>query len=180
MLRGCLQTLPDNKGVEELHHSAKLEAKRAPNKKVDANRLQDIIINSQVVERRDIKHNAMVTKETFLSKWRGKHNLLRLHKGRHAARKHRLPREWSEITAAKSWRTSSEVTDRVAASAWHWLLQLAPGRPLAGFQVRDALLSRWILPNVIFKKHGDDARHWASLGRGYHYKTYSVSWALLF
>ena len=63
LLRGCLQTVADNKGVEELHHACKLDAKAAPNKNSPPHRLQHCIIRSGVVERRDMKHSALVTKE---------------------------------------------------------------------------------------------------------------------
>lgn len=166
LLRGCLHTLADNKAVEELHHSCKLDVKGRSNKRQPGHHLQHTVISSQVLESRRIPHSVKVTKESFMAKWRHR-SKLKNDRGRHDACKHRLPRAWSNIMSTKQWRTTNEATDRTSASAWRWLRQFAPGgAPRAGIGLQDAMLSHWVLPMTIFKKLGDDSPYMASMGRG--------------
>ena len=166
LLRGSLQTIADNKAVEELHHACKVEVKARSNKKEPGHHLQHVIVNSGVLENRSIPHSANVTEDSFLSKWRDRASLPK-DKHAHNASSHKLPAEWSDITNVKQWRTSSEVADRTSASAWYWLRSFAPGgQPTPGVNVNDALFSRWLLPGMVFHSIATDDDYMASLGRG--------------
>ena len=65
LLRGCIQTLADNKGVEELHHSCKLDVKHNACKKQTPTHLQHVVLNSQVLEHHGLNHAAAITRQTF-------------------------------------------------------------------------------------------------------------------
>ena len=66
-LRGCVETLADNKGTEELHHHARLDAKRRANKKQPIHHIQNVLLFSKVLESRRINHAAMVTRDVFFA-----------------------------------------------------------------------------------------------------------------
>ncbi len=176
LLQGCVQTLPDNKGVEELHHACKTDAKHNACKKQSPEHLQHVVLSSQVLEKHGLKHAAAVTKEDFRRnfKYRSTLSYSRKH---HKACHHKLPKRWSRIMGAKYWRTTSEVEGRITASAWHWLQTVGPWQkpgcipPLhqldlgTGIGLARALFSRLLLPKMVFKCLENDS-YWATLGRG--------------
>ena len=176
VLRGCEETLADNKGVEELHHHCKMDARGRANKRQPAWHLQHIVNNSNVIEGRGMKHNARVTKEVWLKKFR-RGARLNYSSNSHRACKHKLPASWSRIMGDKHWRTSTELEGRSAASAWHWLHVIGPMAGPRRDTIGQALLSRWLLPEMVFRNIVVDGPDdfFASLGRG---KWSTLAWPL--
>ena len=66
LLRGMLWTLPDSKIVEDVHGNLRNNSKKGVNKKRALAGLQECVLNSKVLETREINHKAFVTKEVFL------------------------------------------------------------------------------------------------------------------
>ena len=114
-------------------------------------------------------HAAAITKEVFLQMVERRREL-RYRKTNNYARCHEMNPEWSEIMGRKIWNSTSEMDGRASASAWHWLTTKSPQEP---YDI--ALLSRWILPGIIFRKLGAGYVWWASLGRG---KWSTLSWPI--
>jgi hypothetical protein len=170
LLRGLLETLPDNKGVEELHFVCKQLVKRNYNKKVSRVQLQHTIMTSGILERRGVGHDARVRKAYFLKRFRDR-NRRPCNAADFRAATHKLPRAWSDIMGHKAWRTTTEADDRSAASAWH-LLQSLPMSPDGLLCIHNSRLSRFLLAKTIFSYQG---RFLACMGRG---KWSALAWPL--
>ena len=61
-LKGLMQTLPDNKMVEDVHLVIRNDARANANTKQVCSHLQDLVTNSKVLEKRGIRHLASVTR----------------------------------------------------------------------------------------------------------------------
>ena len=173
LLKGCIQTLADNKGVEELHKYGKNAAtKKSNSKKHSPCHLQHALTHSRILENRGIAHDAAVGKASFLENFNGKRKFV-YKKTSHYASSHKLPPHWSTIMGRKSWRTTSEISGRVSASAWYWLHAMSLDDP-----IWLGRLSRWILPMTVFRTEcdGNDV-FWASLLRG---KWAALAWLEIF
>ncbi|CAK9104133.1 Uncharacterized protein SCF082_LOCUS48620 [Durusdinium trenchii] len=107
LLRGMLKTLPDSKIVEDIHGKLKRNAKKGSNRKQSLGALQELVTSSSVFETREINDKAFVTKEVFMEAFPRTKDRKRK---RYLARLHRLPKEWSEMMARKTWATISEET----------------------------------------------------------------------
>ena len=174
LLLACVQTLADNKAVEELHFHLKSDAKKySSSQKQSASHLQHIAIRSKVLESHYLPHAAALTKDVFVENWHRKREFT-LPKTVNYASTHCLPAEWSNIMGAKSWRSTTEVDGRASASAWHWIMTKE-----ATDDWRTALLSRWLLPGMVFTKSGETDEHFtlsATMGRG---KWSTLTWPLV-
>lgn len=69
-LRGLLEVFPDNKNVEDVHNSIRSEVKSSGNARVRLDRVQHCVRDSGVLEARNVKHSAMVDKDTFIREYR--------------------------------------------------------------------------------------------------------------
>ena len=58
LLRGLVQTIPDNKAVEELHHTLKSERKKRKQPKQTSAEMQHLILASDVLENHGLPHAA--------------------------------------------------------------------------------------------------------------------------
>jgi hypothetical protein len=173
LLLGCIKTLADNKGVEELHHFCKLGAKQTVGRRANPTHLQRVILQSQVVEKRGIKHPTDVTQDVW-SRMYPQRARLKYPARNYRACSHKLPKHWSRIMGPKNWRTTTEVEGRIAASAWHWLQLVGPFQKIGvpplieldsgiGFGLATSLFSRLLLPKLVVR-HNDAC--WATLSRG--------------
>ena len=175
LLVGCIKTLADNKGVEELHHFCKQNAKKNACKKTTSTHVQQVVLQSQVLEKRGIRHAAAITKQTWRKLSKNKARFVYSRKN-HRASSHKLPALWSAIMGPKMWRTTSETEGRISSSAWHWLQTVGPFLKQPGclpplFQLSSgvgvvlarALFSRFLLPKLVVRHQGCC---WATLGRG--------------
>ena len=52
LMKGFMLTVKDNKSVEDMHHPLRLDSNANSNRKLAANHIQDIIVNSGVLEKR--------------------------------------------------------------------------------------------------------------------------------
>jgi len=176
LLRGCIQTLSDNKGVEELHHHCKSDAKNNACTKQSSSHIQHVIMTSGVLERKGLKHSAAIKQEDFRRNFKLKSRLTYSRK-HHSAQHHKLPQKWSRIMGPKRWRTTTEAESRIGASAWHWLQTIVPSTtigcrprlhelsPGIGIGLARALFSRLLLPRMLFMWRPNNS-HWATLSRG--------------
>ena len=120
LLHGLLETLPDNKVVEDIHNNIRRCAKAQPNPVLGLCHIQDLIVSSDVMKSRDIPHPAELTKEVWCRNF--KKTTGRYKRKSHHAWKHKLKERWTAIMASnKTWHTMSEDTLRRTAAAWHWL-----------------------------------------------------------
>ena len=70
----------------------------------------------------------------------------------------------SHLIGDKTWRTTNESESRLSASAWYLLRNWNPTVHSVGY-MQQALLSRWLLPETIFRRREHETV-FASLGRG--------------
>ena len=120
LMKGFMITVKDNKSVEDIHHPLRLDSNANNNRKLAAFHIQDIIVNSGVLEQRGIPHRVQVTKRAFEEAF----NRLKKEKliSRHRPHKHKLPKEWSKILSPnKTWPSLTEDAIERAAAAWAWL-----------------------------------------------------------
>ena len=80
-MMGLIQTMADNKAVEDVHNPIRLAAKKGSNDKMSASTVQHLVNESNVFEARGIQHRVKVDKAHklfYLEVWRGvNHNILR-------------------------------------------------------------------------------------------------------
>jgi hypothetical protein len=141
LLRGCLETLPDNKSVEDIHLHVKNDSKRNSNRLQRAARIQDKIIHSKILENRGIPHYAALNKQLFVRDFSAASATYGLTP--HDPKRHMLSKKWSQLFKPKQWGTITEETLRLSAAAWQWFNELAVprDRPL---RVDDALFTKMV------------------------------------
>jgi hypothetical protein len=141
LLRGCLETLPDNKSVEDIHLHVKNDSKRNSNRLQRAARIQDKIIHSKILEKRGIPHYAALNKHLFVRDFSAASATYGAMP--HDPKRHMLSKKWSQLFKPKQWGTITEETLRLSAAAWQWFNELAVprDRPL---RVDDALFTKMV------------------------------------
>ena len=70
LLRGLLDTLPDNKIVEDVHNNLRRCAKSNPNPVLKMCHIQDLILSSDVMKERGISHPAELTKTVWCNNFK--------------------------------------------------------------------------------------------------------------
>jgi hypothetical protein len=65
LLLGCIKTLADNKGVEELHHFCKQNVRQTTIRRASPTHLQRVVLQSKVLENRGIRHAANIKKDVW-------------------------------------------------------------------------------------------------------------------
>jgi hypothetical protein len=141
LLRGCLETLPDNKSVEDIHLHVKNDSKRNSNRKQRAARIQDKIIHSKILEQRGIPHYAALNKQMFVRDFAAASASYGVMP--HDPKRHLLSKKWSQLFKPKQWGTITEETLRLTAAAWQWLTELAVPREIP-LRVDDALFTKMV------------------------------------
>ena len=68
-LRGLLHTLPDSKIVEDCHGVLRKSLKNRVNKRQTMHSFQELVVNSGVLEERNISHKPFVDRDVFLEKF---------------------------------------------------------------------------------------------------------------
>ena len=129
-MRAFLQTISDNKSVEDVHHEIKVQIKKKPNNEQTLDAVQNMAIDTNAFDRRGVRHPSKVTKDIFVEGYRSakhkrKHNC-------HRPYKHKLPSSWMQLCGRKTWPSTNEVIARRGAAAWHWLQTLEPGDAIDG------------------------------------------------
>ena len=119
LLKCMLQTLPDNKIVEDVHNKIRQDARGNKNCKQKLPGIQDLVLRSGVLEARDIKHPAAVSRNVFLQSFKetkAKHD-----RHKFLACKHKLPPRISQIMGRRFWKSNTEAGTHTVYAAWAWL-----------------------------------------------------------
>ena len=95
ILRGTLDTLPDNPIVEDAHKDVRRDVKTSVNLRRSARRIQDVLECSSALERRDISHPSKYNKDTFLAEY---HSARTKTKNTYVSTKRKLPEEFAEAS----------------------------------------------------------------------------------
>ncbi len=111
--------LPDMKLVEDLHQAIRTDALENPTRRQSPGQIQSVVINSRVLDSREIQHSPMLTEEVVCQKWKVTPDGLK--KDTYLASKHKLPEDLSKMMGSKSWPTLSEDTISRSGAAWAWL-----------------------------------------------------------
>ena len=122
LLRGCVETLADNKACEELHHYIRLDAKGQANQKQHPSHVQSMLMQGDVLEARDINHSARVTKDTFLANDQ-RRNQLPFQKHKHKSRPRSLERSSGILL-----RRQMDVLRQQRGAGCNLLLFITPDR----------------------------------------------------
>ena len=147
LLRGLLDTLPDNKLVEDVHNNIRRCAKSNPNPVLKMCHIQDLTISSDVLRERGISHPAELTKNVWCKDV--KRTSPRYKRRSHHAFKHKLEKKWTAVMGQKRWHTLSEETIRKTAAAWHWL---HVGMEAANTAVSAGLFSKLLLLGIVVRE----------------------------
>ncbi len=146
LLRGMLDTLPDNKIVEEVHCGLRNDQNKTRSRDRSWARLQHVAAMTPVLESRGIPHTACVTRDHFVRHCRAKRSSAGWQ--RHLSAKHRMPQSWANIMGTRTWTAHTEQSSRRSIAAWQWYLEGYPqAKALAATQgwpapgLEDSLLS---------------------------------------
>ena len=167
LLRGMLETWPDNKIVEDVHNVVKADTLKSRSCRRSSARQSDVMVHSGILEARGLSHTSRVTKSCWMSS--GGHRsggLLRAptNGSRHFPQKHKLPGNWALLMGKKVWDTSTEANSRKSLAAWHWFQEgraLAPAQGNNPPKLCDALLTRLLHADMVLERRGSI---YASLG----------------
>ena len=120
ILRLICGNFADSKIVEDLHSDIRKLQKRDTNQKISSWAVQNTVISSKVLKKRQWKHPAAVTKKNFLQKWNSTSNKFGKDKFRGQAGGG-LPGRWSLILdKVQTWPTVSERSMAVSFAAFAW------------------------------------------------------------
>ena len=149
IMKGLLQTLPDNKIVEDVHSVLRKDAKANANVKMTSAHVQHLIASSEVLESRRINHPAALNKEAFVQNY--KRTKMQHLSHCHHAKKHELQQTWTHIMRRRTWKAMSEDSVRKSAAAWRWLQSYCAGHAdqYAGASLGSARFSRLVPPHVL-------------------------------
>ena len=105
LLNCLLCTFPDNKIVEDVRNNIRRDGKFQSNKKQTNESIQDVTRSSQIFESRGIPH-VKISRDEFVGDFRQGHTSGR--KCGFNSKTHKMPREWHQLMARKTWGTLSE------------------------------------------------------------------------
>ena len=122
LLETLVETFPDNKIVEDVHNALRLEAKGNKHNQMTPSTMQSVCMNSGVFESRGIKHEAQVSKESFLEKMKSKSESSCIGDVKiFYANTHSLPSSYIKICDSRSWHVLNEESLDDAVAAWAWI-----------------------------------------------------------
>ena len=128
-LQGYARTLPDNKSVEDVHQPLRLDSRANSNRKMAHNHIQDVVVHSDVLEKRGVPHRTRVTKSVFCRNFK-RITSKKMHR-RHRSSRHQLPKHWSKVMVPshrKDWASITEESLERASAGWAWLLHYCAER----------------------------------------------------
>ncbi len=160
-LRGMLATLPDNKLVEDIHNSIRLDSRANGNKKQKLAHMQEVVINSNAFSSREVPEPCAVTKECFVQHYHNKASSSEAVIWRVHASSHKMPVEYTSIMGNRTWKSPTPETSRGAHSAWA-LMRTFTGPREGGGSPANAWLSQLVKPNVVVEN--DAGKLLASFG----------------
>ena len=159
-------SVTDNNIVEDIHQPLRLNACANVNKRMSPRTIQDIILRSEVLDKRGIPNAWQVDKRSWFQEY--SETQVKATANKHRAGKHKLHKRWSRLMKPrKTWHTLNEETLQRATAAWVWLHAYMEGRgaslPLET-RIGDALMSKWVPPCVILRHNAPGGSTIASLG----------------
>ena len=172
LLRGMLDTLPDNKIVEDMHNALRRDSRANSNTVLSTEHVQQIITNSHALELRDIAHPSSVPKEVFVQRFRSTSG--RACGRKHRGVKHQLPKNWTRIMGQRTWSAISEETLKTAMAAWEWLqngFQPQSLAPREGVEKLELALLSCVMEQDMLVQHVPTGRVQVCLG--------GAKWAVL-
>ena len=164
-LRCFLCKLPDNKLVEDIHHSIRTESRGNPNKKMMFSTMQYLVLNSRALESRGIAHLPALTLEVFEREFKAARTGVVLH-SKHKPARHKLKKSWTKLMGRRTWKSPTPEGIHVAVAAWRWLQNYMAGygMGLPGRCIDSASFSKLVMPHVLVLRDDDPDRVLASLG----------------
>ena len=153
-LKALLWTLPDNKIVEDIHQPLRLNARANVNRRLSFRNIQSTIMESGVLEKRNIPHHCKVNKQCWVRNF-FQTSFPTKTRRRHESFRHKLKAPWSRMMLPqKTWHTLSEDTLQRAGAAWAWLHAVVDmrGRGISP-SLADARMSKLVPPCVVLRRH---------------------------
>lgn len=109
ILRVLLQKLPDTKCIEDLHQRIRSKQNYRSNDKLSLGCLQNIVIFSNIIEQRKLKHPAALSKQVFRQQYRPTKARNYNEKKMMRAKGHKLPKRFSRLMDPKiAWQSVTE------------------------------------------------------------------------
>ena len=156
LLKVLCATFADNKIIEDVHGYIRNEARSKICKKISYNSMQSVVRSTSVLETREIRHPAALSKPVFLRDWKDPKILKQItgkFKHRHEAGRHKMGKHWHHVMGPKRWGTISETTLEQGAAAWRWFQHHASGMCPPDVNLEDAYFSKFAVPHEIFTKN---------------------------
>ena len=121
ILRVLVQKLPDTKCIEDLHQRIRSKQNSRSNDKLSLGCLQNIVIFSNIIEQRKLKHPAALSKQVFRQQYRSTKARNYNEKKMMRAKGHKLPKRFSRLMDPKiAWQSVTESNLVRSAAAWSW------------------------------------------------------------
>ncbi len=157
ILKVLCVTFADNKIVEDLHGNVRNEARSKISKKMSYNTIQSVVRNASVLETREIRHPAKLTKSIFLRDCKNHKKRLsaKLHRI-HEAGRHKMGKHWHHVMGPKKWGTLSETTLEQGGAAWRWFQHHASGKCAPDVKLEGAYFSKFAVAHEIFTPNKND------------------------
>ena len=70
VMKSMLLTVPDTKLIEDIHQKIRVDSRANANMNQSCAEIQNIIMNSDLLEARGIPHTSQINKEAFLARWK--------------------------------------------------------------------------------------------------------------
>ena len=154
LLNCLLCTFPDNKIVEDVHNDIRRDGKFQSNKKQTNKSIQDVTRSSQVFESRGIPH-VKISRDEFVGDFR--QGDTRGRKCGFNSKTHKMPREWHQLMARKTWGTLSEESLQEGAAAWAWLQHWKDDRSSAGIKIWQGVFNKLAPRQEVMKNLSDES-----------------------
>ena len=117
LLKAILKGFPDSKLIEDVHGCVRNDARANANKSQTFAQIQQVILGSNALESRAIRHPAALTRDVFTCRWK-KTSGKRSWKAAFVPKSEKIPKKYSQLLGAKSWDTISEDTLQRASAGW--------------------------------------------------------------
>ena len=167
LLRCLLKTFADNKVIEDIHKVIRQDANANGNCRMTDEHIQEVAVNSGVLEARSIRHMPALEKEEFCNQFK-KTTPSPRRAAEFKAKSHKMSPHWHDIMGKKfkkNWGTLTEESLEKAAAAWSWLQSWAAHiRAQNGSALRDGVFSKLAPAFHIMRHMMDDERLWLCLG----------------
>ena len=120
IMKSMLLVVPDTKLIEDIHQKVRVDSKANANLNQSCAEIQNIIMNSGLLEARGIPHTAKINRETFLARWKTTPGNKKFKQVFHAS-SYKLAREFGSILAPRVWPSLSEEALARSSAGWAWI-----------------------------------------------------------